>query len=234
MPMRYLKPEYRDSDTINALSDAAEALWCRLLVTVDDYGRFDGRPSLVKSQCYPVKESVTAAHCDQLLRELDAKGAIVVFLVGGKPYLQMQKWTNTPRAAKSKFPEFVSDCERVYAGPGAPLPPASPPAKAKRGPKASPNVEELPPGFARFWAAWPRSTRKEARGKCVEVWLRCEFEPIAEKIVEHVVAMCATPQWRKNDGEFIPAPLVYLNNRRWEGFEDGGRAPTDDAWVGGV
>jgi hypothetical protein len=26
-------------------------------------------------------------------------------------------------------------------------------------------------------------------------------------------------EWRKESGEFIPAPLVYLRHRRWDGAE---------------
>jgi hypothetical protein len=31
--------------------------------------------------------------------------------------------------------------------------------------------------------------------------------------------MKTTDAWRKDDGAFIPAPLVYLNQQRWDGAE---------------
>jgi hypothetical protein len=31
--------------------------------------------------------------------------------------------------------------------------------------------------------------------------------------------MKTTEQWRKDNGAFIPAPLVYLNQQRWDGAE---------------
>jgi acyl-CoA thioesterase FadM len=31
--------------------------------------------------------------------------------------------------------------------------------------------------------------------------------------------MKTTDQWRLKDGAFIPAPLVYLNQQRWDGAE---------------
>jgi hypothetical protein len=31
--------------------------------------------------------------------------------------------------------------------------------------------------------------------------------------------MKTTDQWRKDNGAFIPAPLVYLNQQRWDGAE---------------
>jgi hypothetical protein len=31
--------------------------------------------------------------------------------------------------------------------------------------------------------------------------------------------MKTTEQWKKGDGSFIPAPLVYINQMRWDGAE---------------
>ena len=31
--------------------------------------------------------------------------------------------------------------------------------------------------------------------------------------------MKRTPGWTKDGGQFVPSPLVYLNQRRWEGAE---------------
>jgi hypothetical protein len=38
-------------------------------------------------------------------------------------------------------------------------------------------------------------------------------------ILAHVESLKLSQSWRKNGGEFVPAPLVYLNNKRWEGAE---------------
>lgn len=105
MPTRYLKPGICDSDAINALSDGAECMFYRLLVTADDYGRADGRPLVIKANCYPIKESVTVKSIEARLHELEEHGIIVRYVVNGKPYLQMQKWDSKPRAGKSKFPQ---------------------------------------------------------------------------------------------------------------------------------
>lgn len=105
MPTRYLKQGICDSETINSLSDAAECLFYRLLVTADDFGRADGRPLVVKSRCYPIKESVTVKSIEKGLAELEQYAVIERYVVDGKPYLQILKWDNKPRAGKSKFPQ---------------------------------------------------------------------------------------------------------------------------------
>lgn len=76
-----------------------------------------------------------------------------------------------------------------------------------------------PPGFTNFWSAWPKSPRKEAKGKCLELWRRKDLEPIADDIVKHVKTKTARTDWAKNGGQFVEAPLVYLGQRRWEGAE---------------
>lgn len=76
----------------------------------------------------------------------------------------------------------------------------------------------LPPSgaFLRFWTAWPPSARKHSRGKCWTLWRQKDFDQIAPEILAHVEALKASSDWQR---EFVPAPLVYLNQRRWEGAE---------------
>lgn len=115
MPTRYLKPGIRDSATIDALSPLAETLFYRLLVTVDDFGRSDARPAMVKAAAFPIKESVDAGICADLLDELADAGLIDLYSVDGKPYMQMRKWDNAPRAKDSKFPPLHDGCMLVRA-----------------------------------------------------------------------------------------------------------------------
>lgn len=89
--------------------------------------------------------------------------------------------------------------------------------------------EEIPPQppkggalrFAEFWSSWPSSERKGGRAKCEEAWRRGRFDAEADVILAHVAAMGASETWRKDGGAFIPAPLVYLNGRRWDGADLG-------------
>jgi hypothetical protein len=74
-------------------------------------------------------------------------------------------------------------------------------------------------GFDRFWEAWPKSTRKGAKAECKKKWVKNYCETCADQIIKHVEWMKTTDQWRKNEGAFIPAPLVYLNQQRWDGAE---------------
>lgn len=89
-------------------------------------------------------------------------------------------------------------------------------------PKGEPSPEL--PGFENFWLAWPANDRKQAKGKCQQAWKRANAEPLVELVLAHIATLKASA-WLKDGGQFVPAPLVYLNQRRWEG------ASTDQAEV---
>jgi hypothetical protein len=105
MPTRYLKPGICDSDCIEAIKlPASEVFYYRLLTVVDDFGRMDARPLLLKSKCFPVKVSATEKLVSQWLADIEQAGLVKVYTVDGKPYLQILKWDNKPRASESKYP----------------------------------------------------------------------------------------------------------------------------------
>lgn len=88
------------------------------------------------------------------------------------------------------------------------------------------DITPLPPyggAFLRFWGAWPKHKRKQSQGKCWSVWLKGDFDPVAPQILAHVEFLKASEDWQRG---FIEAPLVYLNQRRWEGADTTVETPT--------
>lgn len=75
------------------------------------------------------------------------------------------------------------------------------------------------PGFDAFWEAWPKHRRKGGKADCLKAWRKRELEPFHEQIVAHVEFMKASDDWRRDGGQYIPAPVVYLNKSRWDGAE---------------
>lgn len=107
----------------------------------------------------------------------------------------------------------------------------TPRVEKSREEKEAPSGVELV-GFAAFWQAWPTSDRKQAKGKCLEAWKKAKAEAHAALVIAHVERMKNSPGWTKQGGEFIPAPLVYLNNRAWEGAET--TAPVQQSVLAGA
>ena len=73
--------------------------------------------------------------------------------------------------------------------------------------------------FEDFWKAWPSNVRKGGKAQCKAKWDKLKLDLQADQIIKHVVWMKTTDQWKKGDGAFIPAPLVYINQMRWDGAE---------------
>jgi hypothetical protein len=67
--------------------------------------------------------------------------------------------------------------------------------------------------FSEFWEAWPRTDRKTAKAACLKRWQTHRLGLVAEQILTDVNRRKGTRQWL--DG-YEPAPLTYLNQRRWE------------------
>lgn len=79
--------------------------------------------------------------------------------------------------------------------------------------------KNIPPpsgAFLKFWGLWPKGERKVARGKCWEIWMKKDFDQVAEQILTHVEVLKGSEGWR---GGFSPMPITYLNQRQWEGAE---------------
>lgn len=81
-----------------------------------------------------------------------------------------------------------------------------------------------PEGFAEFWAAWPRSSRKQDRKKCAEFWRRNRLGQRVATILADIEAKKPTRAWR--DG-YEPAPLTYLRGERWNDGSPSDQAPDE-------
>ena len=115
MPNRILKESIRESDSIDALNWFQEVLFYRLIVSCDDYGRFDGRTSVIKNRLFPLKEDLTLKNVADAIQKLVSVGLVVLYEHDGKPFLYLPSWTahQNVRAKRSKYPEPVTICDNV-------------------------------------------------------------------------------------------------------------------------
>lgn len=106
MPNRIIKESICRSDSIDSLSWFEEVLFYRLIVVCDDYGRFDGRPAVIKGACFPLKDDITKKQISEAINKLSTAGLVRGYEVQGRPYLQLTTWNyhQQIRAKKSKYP----------------------------------------------------------------------------------------------------------------------------------
>lgn len=103
MPNRLLKEGICTSDTLNKLSPQAEVFFYRLLVVADDFGRMDARPAILKSACFPLKDSILLSDVSNLLSDLADAKLVTLYDNCTRPLLQINKWEQRIRS-RGKYP----------------------------------------------------------------------------------------------------------------------------------
>jgi hypothetical protein len=108
MPNRILKARLRQSERWNKCSEPAQNLYVRLLMLVDDFGRYEAHPTLLASEGYPYGDPeghpMPVETVTNRLQELTAHDLLFLYQVEGKPYLELTRWQERTRRANSFFP----------------------------------------------------------------------------------------------------------------------------------
>lgn len=86
-------------------------------------------------------------------------------------------------------------------------------------------------GFTEFWRVYPI---KKSKKKASEAWVKLSPTPaLIDTILLAVQHQAASEQWRKDGGKYVPYPVTWLNNRRWEDEPQKPAAPTAIALMTG-
>lgn len=105
MPTRRISDKICRSEDYKAMTLFQRDLFWRLIVSADDFGRFDGRLNILKGALYPL-DSVTEKAIDEGLKGLSTLGIVDLYTVDGRPYLRLINWLTyqQQRAKESKYP----------------------------------------------------------------------------------------------------------------------------------
>lgn len=227
MPNRIIKESICTSDTIDKLSWFEEVFFYRLIVNCDDYGRFDARVSILKARLFPLK-SVTEKEIVNALRKLVEVGIALVYEVAGRPYVQLVTWAKhqTIRNKRSKYPSYEdslktseSNCKQMNAN--VPVIQSNPIQSESESNSislktacAAIDIDTLDPkeAFEIFWKEYPRKVSKEKSRQ----WF-AKNKPnreLLDKILASLKKHKLTRQWQ--DPQYIPHPITWLNQKRWE------------------
>jgi len=104
MPNRIVREGFLDSESVNKLSDAAEVVFHRLLLVVDDAGRTDARPDVLLSKLFPSSAKRRPKDIDQRIQECIDADLVQKYEFRGVSYLQISRWQRTSKTIYSKFP----------------------------------------------------------------------------------------------------------------------------------
>ncbi len=179
MPNRIIRESILTSERVEELDPASEVFYRRLLSKVDDYGRYDARPSILRASLYPLRvDRVREADCTRWIAICEMAGLIALYQHDGKPFLAVAN-TGWQVRSPSKYPEPLQTpaniCAQVQTNArldvdvdvGVVV------ENQKRAGRASPPVlpDWLPP---EAWADWHgfRNARKGWTAKARELSLR--------------------------------------------------------------
>ena len=84
--------------------------------------------------------------------------------------------------------------------------------------------ETLPPGFAEFWALYPK---RKAKMDAIRAWRR--KRPPIGKVREALAWQVNCDQWRKG---FVPNPATWINRGQWDDEPDAATANGRDVTKG--
>jgi hypothetical protein len=108
MPQRFLRPGITTSKRWNRCDYFSQTFYMRVLTLVDDYGRYDADPELLRSHAFPFGDPEgNPVHLQTIvsgLQTLVNKELILIYQIDGKEYLQLLRWKENARS-NSKYPE---------------------------------------------------------------------------------------------------------------------------------
>lgn len=110
MPNRIIRESVCTSDSIDGLSWFEEVLFYRLIVSCDDFGRYDGRAAIIKNRLFPLKDNLTLKTVENALHGLASAGLVVFYMSQDKRFLYLPTWGKyqSQRAKESKYPAPVT------------------------------------------------------------------------------------------------------------------------------
>lgn len=199
MPNRIIKDSIHTSERLNALSDFQFRLWVSLITYVDDFGRGDARPAVIRGTCFPLRDRITNRDIEAALTALAGAGCVGLYNVDGKPYLYFPNWEShqSIRNKRSRFPapetckqlkSVECNCNQLNANvpviqsnpnPNPKENPNSARANGARSAKAHPTREEVreycrqrnsPVDPDQFWEYFEAGNWKDSEGKPVLAW----------------------------------------------------------------
>ena len=203
MPNRILRASLRQSHRWNKCGFFDQVFYVRLLMLVDDYGRYEAHPQLLANECFPYGDPsgvpVTCQSIDKSLTVICSSGLARVYEVDGSKYIQLNRWKERVRT-ESKFPNPPNDSQmtvkclssdrQMLASPPSPSPSPSPTPT----PTPAASVCDLETRISRLYSRGRESLNFHELGAVAEIALR-------PKIKEEMVAIEKFERALKSAGE---------------------------------
>jgi hypothetical protein len=229
--------------TVWDLPAASKIVWITMLVMVDRDGVVQASvPGLAKRANVSIDECESALQSflspDRYSRTKDNEGRRIKEVDGGwlllnyvkyrelmsaddvreKAAIRQQEWRQrhpksqkvTASNARVTASNASNDIVSVSVSAAVSAPESKDP-EIVTSPSARDGVGVYSSHFLTFWMSYPR---KVGKGDAWKAWKR--LRPELPDVLRAIANQRVTPDWRKDNGAFIPHPATWLNGRRWE------------------
>ena len=207
VPNRILREAILGSEKMAALNWQEEVFYRRLMSIVDDYGRYEANPQLLRARCYPLQtDAVRAADITRWMAACQKSGLILCYEVSGKCYLEITNFQQQQRSA-SKYPPCNTNeiiCNQLLSNEhlGVFV-------------SVSEGVTSASPGlFDKFWSAYPKKKAKDDAKKAFDK--RKPDRVLLDLMLSAIATQSKSEDWLKDGGKFIPYPATWLDDGRWQ------------------
>lgn len=255
--IRSVKPGYFTSlDTAGALSIPCRLHFAGLWTYADDEGRGIDDPRLIKAAVWPLDDEIGSDEIEDFQAELEVAGRIIRYIDerNGRRYFEVTGWKDHQkpnRPQDSAYPAPGSDhCTITERSVNEHEPRTEGAAPEGRGGERRGEVDRAPPDgddaeppdedpidleFERFWQAYPRGQAGKPGGDGAKKPALLKWRRMTKQ--ERGASLRAVGNYRdhieKPDSPHAAHAITWLNQERWEVWQEPAEAPSDE-FVGGV
>lgn len=207
--IRTIKPEFFTSEDIVCMSTSARLLYIALWCEADREGRMQWKPRTFKMRYMPADDVDVSALCEEI-----ADAGLVVLYGDGLAYIPtFSKHQHiNPREANSALPDPHASARVTDASARVQSPSLTRREEGKE--RKEVNTRDVLNGFDQFWTTYPK---KVGKAQAEKAWSKIIPDAgLLETILSSVRCAARSPDWTKDDGQFIPHPATWLNAKRWE------------------
>ena len=223
--IRTIKPEFPQSESMGRVSRESRLCFILLWTLSDDEGRLRGNSRMLASLLYPYDDDAKKV-IDKWLFELGSEGCITQYGIGDDHYIQINNWTlhqKIDHPSKSKIPAPIETSRNLSNVIEDSLNVA-----LDQGKDQGKDQGAFTDSFELFWKAYPK---KRAKPTAEKAFKSAKINGNLPDVLKDIESRMDSAEWKKDEGQFIPYPATYLNQRRWE---DGGMAESSSSIFAGA
>jgi len=227
---RMISKQISLDEKVDDLSDdTARLLFTWMIPHLDREGRIYGDANIFKSIVAP-RRKYSDKKIEKYLLEMEQIELIERYFVNNNAYIYLKNFEKhqlglrKEKEAQSQIPPITPELGRSKDG----VTPAQEKRKEKKIKRKEgiSKKESIKNNFIIFWEAYPRKIAKiKAEGAFEKI---NPDETLLAIMIESINRSKSSRDWQKSEGQYIPYPASWLNNKRWEDKEPVRAAPQAD------